>query len=74
MQSLAGSIGVAVIGAVVFSVIPKQGATPTDYAHGFVVSSAVNMVMLLIAGLLIFFIPKSQSRNLPAGDHVIAEN
>jgi EmrB/QacA subfamily drug resistance transporter len=73
MQSLAGSIGVAVIGAVVFSVIPKQGATPTDYAHGFVVSSAVNMGMLLIAGLLIFFIPKSQSRDLPAGDHVIAE-
>ena len=73
MQSLAGSIGVAVIGAVVFSVIPKQGATPTDYAHGFVVSSAVNMAMLLIAGLLIFFIPKSRSRDLPAGDHVIAE-
>jgi len=73
MQSLASSIGVAVIGAVVSSVIPKQGATPTDYAHGFVVSSAVNMGMLLIAGLLIFFIPKSRSRDLPAGDHVIAE-
>jgi predicted MFS family arabinose efflux permease len=73
MQSLASSIGVAVIGAVVSSVIPKQGATPTDYAHGFVVSSAVNMAMLLIAGLLIFFIPKSRSCDLPADDHVIAE-
>jgi uncharacterized membrane protein len=73
MQQLASSVGVAVIGAVVFSVIPKHGATPTDYAHGFVVSLAVNMGMLLIAGLLIFFIPKSRGRDLPAGSHVMTE-
>ena len=73
MQQLASSVGVAVIGAVIFSVIPKHGATPTDYAHGFVVSLAVNMGMLLIAGLLIFFIPKSRGRDLPAGAPVMTE-
>jgi EmrB/QacA subfamily drug resistance transporter len=73
MPQLANSVGVALIGAVVFAVIPKHGATPADYAHGFVISSAVNMGMLLIAGFLIFFIPKSRGRDLPSGDPGLAE-
>jgi EmrB/QacA subfamily drug resistance transporter len=73
MPQLANSVGVALIGAIVFGVIPKHGATPIDYAHGFVISSAVNMGMLLIAGLLIFFIPKSRGRDLPKGKTVMAE-
>jgi EmrB/QacA subfamily drug resistance transporter len=73
MPQLANSVGVALIGAIVFGVIPKHGATPADYAHGFVVSSAVNMGMLLIAGLLIFFIPKSRGRDLAKGEPLMAE-
>jgi EmrB/QacA subfamily drug resistance transporter len=73
MPQLANSVGVALIGAVVFGVIPKHGATPADYAHGFVISSVVNMGMLLVAGLLIFFIPKSRGRDLPKGEPVMSE-
>jgi EmrB/QacA subfamily drug resistance transporter len=73
MPQLANSIGVAVIGAIVFSVIPKHGATPADYAHGFVISSIVNMGMLLVAGILIFFIPKTRGRDATSGDHALSE-
>ena len=46
MPQLANSVGIALIGAVVFGMIPKNGATPADYAHGFVASSLINLVML----------------------------
>ena len=68
MPQLANSVGIAVIGAAVFSVIPKQGATPADYAHGFVLSSLINLVMLIVAALLIFLIPKSRCRDRVHGE------
>src|SRR5215472_8576380 len=64
MPQLANSVGIALIGAAVFSVIPKQGAASSDYAHGFVISAAINLAMLLIAGMLIFFIPKTRGRDI----------
>ena len=67
MPQLANSVGIALIGAVVFSVIPKNGATPADYAHGFLISSMINLMMLVLAGGLIFLIPKSRGRDRPAG-------
>jgi hypothetical protein len=73
MPQLANSIGIALIGALVFSGIPKNGATPADYAHGFVVSSSINLVMLGIAAGMIFLIPKSRGRDLPAGQHAAVE-
>ena len=66
MPQLANSVGIALIGAVVFGMIPKHGATPADYAHGFVVSSLINLAMLCVAAGLIFLIPKSRGRDLPA--------
>jgi EmrB/QacA subfamily drug resistance transporter len=60
MPQLANSVGIALIGAAVFSVIPKHGATPFDYAHGFVISAAINLAMLLIAAVLIFLIPETR--------------
>jgi EmrB/QacA subfamily drug resistance transporter len=62
MPQLANSVGIALIGAAVFSVIPKHGATPFDYAHGFVISAAINLAMLLIAAALIFLIPETRGR------------
>jgi hypothetical protein len=73
MPQLANSVGIALIGAAVFSVIPKQGATPVDYAHGFVISAVINLAMLLVAAALIFLIPKSRGRDLPAGEQAIVE-
>jgi hypothetical protein len=49
---------------VVFSAIPKHGPTPADYAHGFVISSLINLLMLLVAAALIFLIPKTRGRDL----------
>jgi MFS family permease len=74
MPQLANSIGIALIGAVVFSAIPKQGASPTDYAHGFVISSLINLVLLLAAAVLIFFIPKTRGRDLPLGETAAVEH
>jgi EmrB/QacA subfamily drug resistance transporter len=64
MPQLANSVGIALIGAVVFSAIPKHGPTPADYAHGFVISSFINLLMLLVAAALIFLIPKTRGRDL----------
>ena len=74
MPQLANSVGIALIGAVVFGMIPKHGATPADYAHGFVVSSWINLVMLGAAAGLIFLIPKGRGRDLPPADeHAVVE-
>jgi hypothetical protein len=73
MPQLANSVGIALIGAVVFGTIPKNGATPVDYAHGFVASSLINLVMLAAAAGLIFLIPKSRGRDLPAGELAAVE-
>lgn len=62
MQQVANSIGIALIGAVVFSVMPKQPG-PADYAHGFLVSTLINLGMLAIASLLIFRIPKGRGKD-----------
>jgi len=74
MPQLANSVGIALIGAVVFSAIPKHGATPADYAHGFVISSLINLLMLLVAAALIFLIPKTRGRDLPVGEPVSADS
>jgi EmrB/QacA subfamily drug resistance transporter len=58
-QQVANSVGIAVLGAVAFSVIPHR-ATPTDYAHGFVLSSVVNLFMVGAASVLLFLIPKKR--------------
>jgi EmrB/QacA subfamily drug resistance transporter len=71
MPQLANSVGIAVIGAAVFSVVPKQGATPADYANGFVLSSVINLAMLIVAALLIFLIPKSRGRDRVRGEVVV---
>jgi EmrB/QacA subfamily drug resistance transporter len=73
MPQLANSVGIALIGAAVFSVIPKHGATPIDYAHGFIISAAINLAMLLIAAVLIFLIPETRGRDLHAGDQAVVE-
>jgi EmrB/QacA subfamily drug resistance transporter len=65
MPQLANSVGIALIGAVVFGMIPKSGASVTDYAHGFVVSCLINLGLLGAAAGLIFLIPKSRGRDLP---------
>jgi predicted MFS family arabinose efflux permease len=74
MPQLANSVGIALIGAVVFGMIPKNGAMPADYAHGFVASSLINLVMLAAAAGLIFLIPKSRGRDLPAGELAAVES
>ncbi len=73
MPQLANSVGIALIGAVVFGMIPKNGATPADYAHGFVASSMINLVLLGAAAGLIFLIPKSRGRDLPSAAHAAVE-
>jgi hypothetical protein len=62
MQQVANSLGIALIGAVVFSVMPKHPA-PADYAHGFLVSTLINLGMLAIVSLLIFRIPKGRGKD-----------
>jgi EmrB/QacA subfamily drug resistance transporter len=71
-QQVANSVGIAVIGAIVFSVIPSQ-ATPADYAHGFVISSLINLILLAIASLLLLLIPKSRGRDVVTIDTAMAE-
>jgi hypothetical protein len=73
MPQLANSVGIALIGAAVFSVIPKHGATPVDYAHGFVVSSAINLGMLLVAAALIFFIPEARGCDASSSERSMVE-
>jgi EmrB/QacA subfamily drug resistance transporter len=73
MPQLANSVGIALIGSIIFSVIPKNGATPADYAHGFLISCAINVAMLGAAGGLIFLIPKSRGRDLPVAEPAAAE-
>jgi EmrB/QacA subfamily drug resistance transporter len=73
MPQLANSVGIALIGSVIFSVIPKSGGTPADYAHGFLISCAINIAMLAVAGALIFLIPKSRGRDLPLAEPAAAE-
>src|SRR6516165_1220236 len=73
MPQLANSIGIALIGAAVFSVIPKHGATPVDYAHGFVVSAAINLAMLFVAAALIFLIPKGRGSDASSTERSMAE-
>ena len=73
MPQLANSVGIALIGAVVFSVISKNGAKPADYEHGFLISSMINLIMLVVAGGLIFLIPKSRGRDLLADQQTAAE-
>jgi predicted MFS family arabinose efflux permease len=62
MQQVANSVGIALVGAVVFSLMPKHPA-PADYANGFLVSTLINLGMLAIASLLIFRIPKGRGRD-----------
>ena len=73
MPQLANSVGIALIGAAVFSVIPKHGATPVDYAHGFVVSSAINLAMLLVAAVLILFIPETRGCDTSSSERSMVE-
>jgi hypothetical protein len=73
MPQLANSVGIALIGAAVFSVIPNHGATPVDYARGFVVSAAINLAMLLVAGALIFLIPKGRGSDASSTEQSMAE-
>jgi uncharacterized membrane protein YbhN (UPF0104 family) len=58
-QQVANSVGIAVLGAVAFSVIPNR-ASPSDYAHGFVLSGIVNLFMVGAASVLLFLIPKKR--------------
>ena len=58
-QQVANSVGIAVLGAVAFSVIPHR-ANAADYAHGFILSSIVNLFMVGAASILLFLIPKKR--------------
>ena len=71
-QQVANSVGIAVIGAIVFSVIPSH-ATPADYAHGFVISSLINLVLLAAASLLLLLVPKNRGRDVATVDTAMAE-
>ncbi|HET9376532.1 MAG TPA: MFS transporter [Chthoniobacterales bacterium] len=71
-QQVANSVGIAVIGAIVFSAIPSH-ATAADYAHGFVISSLINLLLLAIASLLLLLIPKSRGRDVVTVDTAMAE-
>jgi EmrB/QacA subfamily drug resistance transporter len=67
-QQVANSVGIAVLGAVAFSVIPHR-ATAADYAHGFVLSSVVNLFMVGAASILLFLIPKKRGiETAPKGE------
>lgn len=72
MQQIANSVGIAVIGAVVFSCI-STNPHPAGYAYGFVVAGIINLGMLVIASALLFFIPKSRGRDIPRGEPVLVE-
>jgi hypothetical protein len=71
-QQVANSVGIAVIGAIVFSAIPSR-ATPADYAHGLVISSLINLVLLAVASLLLLLVPKSRGRDVATVDTAMAE-
>jgi hypothetical protein len=62
-QQVANSVGIAVLGAVAFSVLPPH-ATAADYARGFVLSSVINLFMIGAASGLLFLIPKQRGREL----------
>jgi EmrB/QacA subfamily drug resistance transporter len=67
-QQVANSVGIAVLGAIAFSVIPHR-ATAADYAHGFVLSSVVNLFMVGAASILLFLIPKKRGHEAaPEGE------
>ena len=63
-QQVANSVGIVVVGAVAFSVIPHR-ASAADYAHGFVLSSVVNLFMVIAASALLFLIPKRRGQEQP---------
>jgi EmrB/QacA subfamily drug resistance transporter len=71
-QQVANSVGIAVIGAIVFSVIPTD-ASAADYAHGFVISSLINLALLGAASFLLLLVPKSRGRDVPRVEAVMAE-
>jgi EmrB/QacA subfamily drug resistance transporter len=71
-QQVANSVGIAVIGSLVFSLIPSR-ATPADYAHGFVASSLINLALLAAASILLLLVPKSRGRDVAAFDPAMAE-
>jgi hypothetical protein len=71
-QQVANSVGIAVIGAIVFSVIPSHAAS-ADYVHGFVISSLINLVLLAAASLLLLLVPKSRGRDVSTVDAAMAE-
>lgn len=72
MQQVANSVGIAVIGAVVFSVI-SANPHPSGYAHGFVIAGIINLGMLVIASVLLCFIPKSRGRDIPSAKPLLVE-
>jgi MFS family permease len=71
-QQVANSVGIAVIGAIVFSLIPPH-ATTIEYAHAFVVSSLINLALLAAASFLLFFVPKKRGFDETAGEPVPGE-
>ncbi len=54
------------------SAIPSH-ATAADYAHGFVTSSLINLVLLAAASLLLLLVPKSRGRDVARVDTAMAE-
>jgi EmrB/QacA subfamily drug resistance transporter len=67
-QQVANSVGIAVLGAMAFSVIPHH-ASAADYAHGFILSSIVNLFMVGAASILLFLIPKKRgTENVVKGE------
>jgi EmrB/QacA subfamily drug resistance transporter len=71
-QQVANSIGIAMIGLLVFSTLPKHPTT-LDFAHAFVFSGFINLIMLGIASALLFLVPKSRGRDMVPDDLVGAE-
>ncbi|MBV8588307.1 MAG: MFS transporter [Verrucomicrobia bacterium] len=71
-QQIANSVGIAMIGLLVFSTLPKHPTT-VDFAHAFVLSSFINLIMLAIASALLFLVPKSRGRDTAPDDLVGAE-
>ncbi len=65
MQQVANSVGIALLGAIAFSVLPPRPG-PADYAHGFARSTVVNLGMLAVASLLICLIPKARGQGVSA--------
>jgi EmrB/QacA subfamily drug resistance transporter len=60
MQQVANSVGIALIGAATFGILPKIPA-PTDYANAFVLSCLINLVLLLLASALLFCVPNRRA-------------